>query len=1301
MSDINWTDQQKLAINTIDGDVLLTAAAGAGKTAVLAQRCVYLVTQAPDPCDIDELLVMTFTEAAAAEMRRRIAQTLNAYAASLPQNPRLQRQIIMLDKAHISTVHAFCYSVLREFFYRVGVDPNFEIMVPQEAQLAKQQIAADLFEEYYSKEGQDDSSNTFLSFVQSYGSGRGDRPLTDLLIRMHNFLDTLTEHQGWINSWQQELSIIKDDELANLELLKRQKDNLTYRLDLIIARLEHAQSVIGHYPELDFYNQYVDTKLLPDFQSLKHCLASQDFTAALAKLDELAKLPAIPRCPRDLTADDVAPVKKIINNAKDDYKKMRLRYNLDAFAVGGQISATSGYANLLIELHSQFAQRYQNHKLTQNALDFADLEHKTLELLTDKDGPSDVALQLQRRFRYVLVDEYQDISPIQEKIIQYISRGNATGVNNNNQSGNLFMVGDVKQSIYGFRQADHEIILGKYRNFTTITPDDIKDVAQKKIDLNKNFRSRRGLIDGINYIFSRCMTEEFTGIDYRRQEQLVYGADYYDSANKPDVDSCSDSDSAPSIEIHLIERDFSPGQSDMPNNNDDTKDDTSPGKAATDASRREAVIIAQRIRQMVGADQPDGSAQFDVLDSQTSQNRPVCYRDIVILLRSMKFRAEMFSEVFLQMGIPVHAELTGGFFVATEIQDMISLLKLLDNPQQDIPLASVLRSPMVGLDESQLAAVRLHCPDQSYYAATQLYAQTGPDTKLREALRSFFVQLDKWRSSARQGRLAQLIWQIYRDTNFLAYVSGLRQGRQRHSNLLYLYERARQFDSFNCQGLARFLRFIEKLREDQGDFGPAPILTPADNVVRIMSIHKSKGLEFPVVIVADMNHKFNKADQRDAVLFDRPGNFPLALRVVDPTTRDSWATMGHNIIADNIEQRQLAEEMRILYVAMTRARERLLLIGSINLQQCRDNWTPWRHLGDKPLDRFQLTSASTPMDWLGPALASHPDFQDFLGEEEIVSKGNTTDFHFTTATYEDDQVKTLLDSVNLSSRSEPPGNLDEIIPNKKPDQLTPDVQQAIARIDWRYPYQKLTKLPARAGVTELKRRMQTDEPTAQLYYESDFQNETLIGIEPRPVDADKVPLIGSFAKHPSFMNEDTQQINPGEKGTLTHLYLEHLDLTAKVDKNELAKQLQAMTQQGFFTAEQAQCVNVSHIERFFASPLGQKMLANRHNLQREWSFTLAVPAAQAYPDQQLSAEEGSQTILVRGLIDCLFQTADGMVIVDFKTDNITPKKSPTRAESYKTQMAYYRQAVEAILAQPVTEMYLYFLTPGVEIHISN
>lgn len=1265
MADIQWTSAQKDAMVTVDRNVLLTASAGAGKTAVLAQRCLFLLTDAPKRCNIDELLVLTFTEAAAAEMRQRIGQVLQQRIAEEPTHRHLRQQLAWLDAAAISTIHAFCATLVRENHFLLNIDPAFEILDGREAALLRLHTAESLFEDFYRQASDASGDQPFLRFIDSYGGVGSDRSLVELLIHLDSFLGSLGPFETWYQACRQHADALDSSEINALPLVQKQKKSLVEKIDRVIDILSFSENSITHFPKADFYRKDLQDKLLPHLQGIQSLLKNDNFEEALAKLQNWS-WPGLSRRSKGIEPEETEPVKKLIDSAKEQYKAAQTNLALPGEEVLKQLQASRGYTSLLCSLHQEFVRRYQQAKNQQRVLDFNDLEHYCLLLLTDAaGGPSAEARealieQTRRQFKYVLVDEYQDISPIQEMLIQAVSQPDPA-------RGNLFMVGDVKQSIYGFRQADPAIFLKKYHTFQ---PD--ASALQRRIDLNQNFRSSAGVINAVNAIFGRCMTQGLSGLDYAGEAALVYGGTCEGSLPE---NRCT--------ELHLVETRLDKSSISDTADTDDADEETA--LTFLEEPRREAMVVGRRILEMVGANSRDGNAEFKIKGPGDQSGRPVTWRDIVILLRTMKGQAEMWSETLQQMGVPVHAELTSGYFEATEIQDMISLLRLIDNPQQDIHLAAILRSPLVALTESELAALRLHCPKESFYQAFERYRKNGPDAGLKDKIVGFQEQLSGWRRLARQKQLSELIWQIYRQTHLLTIVSGQRQGRQRYNNLLHLHDRACQFDSFARQGLSRFLRYLEKMREEEGDFSPAPVLTEADNVVRIMSIHQSKGLEFPVVIVGGLARRFNLQDSNKSIQFSRRFPGQIGMKLVDPITRNSWNTVPRYLMADAARRDSLAEEMRLLYVALTRAGQKLILAASVSLDKKLSQWQPWGHEADVPLPDFLLANARAAIDWIGPALAGQKEMRALMEDRTEEGPEKRTGDLITIYTH----TRTRLDEINKGlspgDRSdEAPLEIADILPTHDLKKLSPNLVSVIDRLQWRYPAAAVTRVEARCSVTDLKHQVQADQDPDFL----ETRQKTIINQEFQSESS------GIFDKKPTFLRKKEATIAAADIGSWTHLFLQRLDLTEIMDQPALQNQLRCLTEQEVFKSDQAQAIDMEQIAQLFQHPLGQQIIAHRDHLHREWPFTLALPVGDVHPDLNKSDFQ-KEKILIRGIIDCLFETREGMVIIDYKTDNITSEESRERARFYQIPMRIYSQAVEAILQKPVVATHLYFLKPAV------
>ncbi|MBI9018109.1 MAG: helicase-exonuclease AddAB subunit AddA [Phycisphaerae bacterium] len=1242
MAEVKWTPQQLLAIETIDSDVLLTASAGSGKTAVLSERFLYLLTGSEKPCNVDQLLVMTYTEAAVAEMRGRIGRKLSEYLKSHPGDNHIRRQLVLLDKASISTVHAFCRSVLSEFFYKLDISPDFDMLSESDSANIKNRIAGEILQEYFDEMGNYSEDNVFTRFLVNYKKGLSDRSLVHLIIRLHNYLDTLDSHDRWLGSWKNELELICDNVHAS-QTVKFQKQMLQMGLDRVLDRFDHIRNVVLGDDGLEKYVDYIDSQAVPVLQDLRDALDKKDLPAALKLVRDIPTLAAVGRkkvtTENEMTLD---AVKAAVKKAQDDYKATTAAFSCDPADTAGQINSFGPHVNLLLDMHAEFYRRYQQAKRQMNALDFGDLEHKCLDLLLDNDSPSAVAVEVVSRYRHFLIDEYQDISPVQEAIIQTLKRASM-------QTGHPaynFMVGDIKQSIYGFRQADPQIFLDKFNSFTpTDKPD--SEAEQKRIDLNMNFRSRRHIVDSVNYIFDRCMTHGFSGLDYRADGQLAFGADYYEPCDPV------------ATELHLIEQNF------------DADDDSE----NLDKIRREAFIIGKRILKMIG----QGQGEFQVYDPEQQGSRDVEFRDIVLLLRSTSTKARIFLEIFRKLGIPAHADLKGGFFESTEIRDMLAYLTILDNPCNDIAIAAVLRGPLMALNESQLTEIRLFSPEEQYYEAIVKYSQDGPDEKLQKMLTDFLKDLNQQRTAVRRGPLSKVIWEIYQKHELLAYVTGLSDGYGRYRNLIYFYDLARQYDAKghsndSSSGIMGFLGHIGHTSETSGDLSPAAAITEADNVVKIMSIHKSKGLEFPVVFIANLDTRFNLSDGSGDFLFDRPEFCAIGAKFNDDED-NSVKTVSHNVVATNILQRQLAEEMRIYYVAMTRVRERLILSASTRLDKLRQNWQLWRYQGDRALPDSHLSTVSNALDWIGPAITSHKDCQDFLGPCDRAVRGDSQ-CHFNIITHDNDALTEMLRGVKLTTgQTDSPADIMKILTDNIPAEMPVGVAELEKRLNWQYPDMVFSQKPARSGVTELK-----NEIAAPV--ELTFDNESVSDIS----------IVGDINNARHFKTNNDRSISAADKGTLVHLFMQHLDLNGKLNCDDLTNQLNELVARDIFTEKQAQAINIEAIEHFFKSEIGKLILDNRQYLHREWAFTIAISAGEIW--NEIDSKD-KHKVIVRGIVDCMIDCPDGAIIIDYKTDNIGIDMVDQRAKDYKPQIQLYAQAVSQILNKKTSKAYLCFLAPAI------
>ncbi|MGX1900476.1 helicase-exonuclease AddAB subunit AddA [Thermolongibacillus altinsuensis] len=1222
-----WTDAQWKAIVTSGAHTLVAAAAGSGKTAVLVERIIQKLLDEQQPIDVDRLLVVTFTNAAAAEMRQRIGEALEKALEAEPHSLHLRRQLSLLQKASISTIHSFCLDVIRKYYYLIDLDPVFRIADETEIALLKEEVIEELFEDYYGKA----DNEAFLDVVDRYTSDRTDADLQTIVLRLYEFSRSHPNPNEWLSQLVEMYDLADDVTIDQLPYVSYLFQYIDFSLQAAEEMLKQAIEKTKQPNGPDYLRETLEQDLI-NIQQLKEA-RHVSWQRLYETFQSLAWVTA-KRKPKGEEYDEslVDEVKKLRDKAKEKIKSVKEElFSFKPETWLRHLREMKPVVATIVELVQQFAERLQAKKAEKGIVDFSDLEHYCLQILRDPSStvdrliPSDAALDYRAQFVEVLVDEYQDVNMVQEAILRLVT-------NDEEATGNLFMVGDVKQSIYGFRLAEPSLFLSKYQRFTT----DEKD-GGVRIDLAQNFRSRREILDGTNFIFKQIMGETVGQIAYDDDAALRFGATYYPEKEQP-------------IECIWIDR------------ADHGAENESEGQAENEEqelenAQLEARFIAKKIKQLI--DEP-----FYVYDRHLQKERRIMYRDIVILLRSMPWASQMMEE-FRKQGIPVYAELSSGYFSATEVSVMLSLLKLIDNPYQDIPLAAVLRSPIVGLDENELARIRLEKKDGSFYEALTMFLTKVPteeEKELHEKLSTFIKQLEAWRTKARQGSLADLIWQLYRDTNFYDFVGGMPGGKQRQANLRALYDRARQFEKTAFRGIFRFLRFIERMQQREDDLGAARALSEQEDVVRIMTIHKSKGLEFPVVFVAGIGKSFNTQDLRQNYLMDKELGF--AARYVHPKLRVSYPTIAQLALKRKLALHSLAEEMRILYVALTRAKEKLYLIATVkDLEKEKQRWQAaysWDHW---LLPDYILASANSYLDWIGHALIRHRQseaLQPTMARslpEEIVNHPAKWKIEVVSAAHIEEKER------EEAERNEA---LIEAVRKLEPISIESEYSEEVARrMKWTYEHEIATVSRAKQSVSELKRQREIFGADGDLALLRPFRTEII--------------------ERPRFMQ--AKKLTPAEKGTVMHLVMQHVDLKSEITEESIREQVAKMVHGEWLTEEQAKEVDVASIVAFFQTDIGQR-LRRAPRVEREVPFSLALSAQETYGHWTAEAEEA---VLVQGVFDCLFEDENGLVLIDFKTDHVRwmDNVQAVLERRYRVQMELYRRAVEQIWKKRIDESYVY------------
>jgi ATP-dependent helicase/nuclease subunit A len=1214
MTNMAWTNEQQAAIDSRGQTLLLSAAAGSGKTAVLVERIIRRLLDKEYPIDITELLVVTFTKAAAAEMRDRIGTALMK-ALSETKDPRVERQLALLPSAQISTLHAFCQHVIRKYFYTIDLDPAFSIAGEEELNLLRRQVLEDVFLSYYED---DEKASILYPLADMFGSDRGDDILMDTVSRMYTYARSLAWPEHWLKEAARAYDVAPDAVIDDMVWAGPIKDAVRRILEED-ARL--YDGVLYHLRQREAFAPACDT-FVAEQAALRQAAQARSWND-LSRFVRAIDFPRL-KSLRKLSDDDKA-VWERCKKVRDDVKKDVIK-TLQAVYFSATpeewldgMRAMKPIMDGLVTLTLDFAKAYGAAKKEKGWIDFSDLEHFCLQILLAPDAspehpvPSAAAEELRSQYEEVFIDEYQDTNGVQELITRLVSG-----------EDNRFMVGDIKQSIYRFRLADPTLFLEKYQSFSR----DEKAV-QRCIDLGRNFRSVPVVLDAVNAVFSRAMTAEAAGMDYGEREKLYAGR------QAPDDERWIGGP----VEVDIV-----------PTPSDEEDDDGST------AFEKECRFIAGRIGELLAsgrmAARKDGTLE------------PLSYRHIVVLLRSMAGKADVLIQALQEGGIPSYAEQSGGYFAAVEVQVMLALLRCIDNPEQDLAMAAVLRSPLVGLDETALAGVRL-AGDGTLWQNLPAFVASLPDgVDEKEDLQQFMAAFDSWRTYSRRHGVAELLQRLYDDTAYVDFVGAMPGGDVRQANLKALYDRARQYEEAGFRGLFRYLQLMDKMKEDGLDLAPAKVVSEKEDVVRIMSIHKSKGLEFPVVFVADMGKAFNRRDTQDQILFHN--RLGIGLKQYDPEWRMSYPTLIWSGIAAQLRWEGTAEEERILYVAMTRARDQLILTGhSSHIDRDWQRWTS--HLNP--------AQAKSYFDWVMPAALA-----------PFGAKADT-DYARPGAAWQDAVWQVRI------AKAVPAGTVEEGAYDGEPrlEALrrgdltgTPVPSWLDEQLSWQYAYPQAVRTAAKFSVSEVKRRYQ-ELHSDELQDEAALSVPAAAVIPPAPGEDD------AFAALPPWLAGEEAAVSGAQRGTALHKALQYITPAADQTTATLRREIDAFVRQGLLSREEAKLVYVPVLAAFCQSDIGRRM-AESPELHREYPFTVLLAGGDPLPE----TETGEQ-ILIQGVIDCLFREDDAWILVDYKSDRLETADAFRRR--YAVQLALYKRAVEQITHRPVEETYIYSLHLQQEIRL--
>ena len=1184
MADIQLTAQQRGAVEDRGGSLLVSAAAGSGKTKVLVERVFAYLTE--EHCHIDDFLIITFTRAAAAELRTKLAAELAKRVAQDPENSHLRQQMFRVYQADIKTVDGFCAGLLREHIHLLepvdgrSLTPDFRILDETEAGVLKQRALEDALEAFYQRIEQGDEGCRALA--ETLGFGRDDRALAALVPELHGKLQSHPYPDKWLEkaaeSWANLPERLGDSVYGRtiMEDTVRRASYWAGRLERAVKDMEDCESV---------YNAYGDRFLETAAQLREYAAAAREGWDAMGRVQPAFRRMGVVKGDECAGAKDAA--RAVLEKCRDALKKLSAPYQTAETELLGDLQVIAPAMRALLALTGDFDKRFRAEKVRRNAMDFSDQEHYAVQMLCRQDGtPTELGEQVSRRYREIMVDEYQDTNEVQNCIFRAVSR----------QGENIFAVGDVKQSIYRFRLAEPGIFLEKYRTFADA--DTASEGQPRRMVLSRNFRSRREVLDVTNFVFGAIMSAEMGEMDYTDQEKLYFGAEYYPPARRD-------------VELHLVSV-------------EDTEEER------FDRVQAEARFAARRIRALLDEGFP--------VQGEDGQTRPVTPEDIVILMRSPSSRLSAFCAALEREGIPCDGGESEDFFAAMEVAVLLSLLEVVDNPRQDVPLIAVLRSPLVGMTPDRLAQIRALQPDGDYYEA--LCRDDAPDSA------AFLSLLAELRAASREMAADQLLWYIYDRCHASAVFGAMEDGELRLARLHALYDYARRTVQSGKTGLFDFILYLRSLLEK----GDAPQLSAASSAsgVRIMSVHRSKGLEFPVVVLADLNRTFSRQDMNQPVLVHP--QLGAGAERVDTARHIRYDTLSKTALALALERESKAEEMRILYVALTRAKEKLILVDA--MKHGEKHLRELIALSGVPVQPEAVSGAKCPGDWLllpllhTTAAGELHQFAELWPQElDEGPEGLTVQLHH----------------VGGEQDAQP---ADEPAETARGEDVLPDA----AALSFRYGHPAATVTPSKVTATQLKGR--------------ELDQEIAEGAPPHWHEL--------TPEKPRFMQE-AQGLSAAERGTAMHLVMQYLDLSAS-SGDDVRSQVAALAQRRLLTAEQAASLDIPALVRFLSSPLAERIRRARQ-VWREYRFALLVDGG--IYDPSAAGEE----LLLQGVADCVFETERGLTVVDFKTDRVTGEALTQRAETYRPQLAAYAAALEKVLEKPVTERILYFFAAGTEISL--
>lgn len=1210
---------------------------GSGKTAVLVERIINKIIE--ENIDIDKLLVVTFTNAAASEMRERVLNAIYEKIEEKPENEKLQRQINLLNKANICTIDSFCLEVVKNYFYELeGISPNFRIADTTEIELLKQEIIEELFEKKYENQNED-----FLKLINIYTGYRDDTPLKELILKIYSYIQSNPFPEKWLNE-KIEMFNIKNqmgEDFSKTEWGKELLNEMKEELIDSTSILEQQRKKLTLNDELEIYEQTLINDI-DKIQEFKNSLENWDLAFEKAQTFGLEDWPKN----RKISSDLKDEIKKIRGDVKQNLKKKKNKIlKCDSKEANQDIYNMYEILKKLESLILEFEEEFLKRKREKNIVDFNDIEHLALKILIkqDEDGnisKTDVAKKYEEKFIEIAIDEYQDSNLVQEYILTSVSKNN-----------NIFMVGDIKQSIYKFRQAMPELFKSKYDNYE-IYKENVEAEKGLKIQLFMNFRSRDNILDFTNTIFENIMSDILGDLNYNNDEFLYHGADYDEPKQdlKTEIDIIDLKETEEDKQVYNYEE----------NESEEDDDEEENQEAKNEVERIEDVelearYVANKIKKLV-------NDKFQIYDKKIENDnkfRDAKYKDIVILLRSTKDVAAIYEQELIKLDIPVFSDSSQEYLNSIEIQTIMCLLKIIDNPIQDIPLVTVLRSCIGGFSDDDLVQIRLSDKYDNFYRCMKK-AVLDVDKILKNKIEKFLDNLDRWREEQEYLALDEFIWKLYTDTGYYNYVGLMNNGMLRQANLKMLFERAKKYEKSSFKGLYNFIHFIEKLKIGNGDLGSAKLIGENDNVVRIMSIHKSKGLEFPIVILSSMGKEFNLMDLNKKVLLHQ--DMGIGVKYIDYERQIQYDTLSKLAVRNKMLVDNLSEEMRVLYVALTRAKEKLIITARFrdfekDYKGIQEKANQYKKI-DKKINPIILKKYKRFIDWILLTYCYEKNKLDKLISLNIKNKQDLIKT-FSQEEEKDVDVVKLLDDVKIEK-------------NK--------LHKIAEIVERKYQHLMSTTMITKTSVSNIKQGEYENSRTFQNGKDASIKDED-DQYKIKKKNEEEFIQVVNFAT-PKFLKEDKdEKLSGAQKGTLVHLCMQRLNTNEDYDLNKVKQLIEDMCLKKIITEKEAENINPYKILEFTKTEIWQE-LKTAKEIYREKPFYINIQSKDIF-------ENGNnERVLVQGIIDLYYiNSKDELILVDYKTDYVHKEKE--LINKYQVQIDIYKQALEEVYERKVDRAYIY------------